>query len=77
METGKTVIDQYDYLVNQWRAMNENEENQIYGTMEMELLQKFIQWLNLIGHHSYLRKNTEFLIFVGHCLPIDKCNFIW
>jgi len=44
--------------------------------MDINLVNRFIAWLQLIGHHSYLRKNVEFLIFVSHCLPIDKCTFV-
>jgi len=35
---------------------------------------RFINFLDIIGDHTYLRKTIIFLLFIGHCTSIDKCK---
>jgi hypothetical protein len=42
METGNTIITQFHQLRKEWEVMNKNENNQLYGTMEANLLYRFI-----------------------------------
>lgn len=36
----------------------------------------FITFLNLLGKNIYTRKTEVYLLFLEHCVPIDKCSII-
>ena len=47
-------------------------ENRI---MDQESLDDFVELLNLISAQPYLSKCEDFLLFIEHCMPTDKCKF--
>lgn len=40
-----------------------------------ETVMKFVEFMNTLGQQMYLRKTIPFLVFIGHCVSIDKCTF--
>lgn len=40
-----------------------------------ETVMKFVDFMNVLGKQMYLRKTIPFLVFIGHCVSIDKCKF--
>ena len=40
-----------------------------------ETVMRFVDFMNLLGQQMYLRKTIPFLVFIGHCVSIDKCIF--
>lgn len=40
-----------------------------------ETVMKFVEFMNILGKQMYLRKTIPFLVFIGHCVSIDKCTF--
>jgi hypothetical protein len=74
LKTGREIVQRYNKIRKDWEVMNVHEKNKLYGTMDKGLLDEFISLLNMIGEHPYLRKTVEFLYFIDHCLPLDKCT---
>lgn len=62
------------------RGANSNELNQTYLRLKQmqaggpQFIDTFMKWLNQVGAQVYLRKTEDFMIFIEHCVPIDKCN---
>ena len=34
----------------------------------------FVEFINKLAENIYTRKTEEFLLFIEHCLPVDKCT---
>ena len=41
---------------------------------EASTMDTFVYYLNLLAKNIYTPKSEEFLLFIEHCAPIDKCN---
>lgn len=41
-----------------------------------QFIDTFMKWLNFIGSQPYLRKTEDYMIFIEHCVPIDKCKLL-
>ena len=37
----------------------------------------FVRYLNLLAENIYTRKAEEFLIFLEHCISVDKCTNLY
>ena len=52
---------------------------ELFGNLKMkvnydkESMEEFMQFINLLADQPYMRKTEEFLLFLEHCMPIDKC----
>lgn len=42
-----------------------------------ETVMRFVEFMNVLGQQMYLRKTIPFLVFIGHCVSIDKCNILF
>jgi len=74
----------FDNEMEEMNAMRERqgnttpELNQLYNKLKgmqtgsPQFVDTFVRWLNLIGGQCYLRKTEDFMIFIEHCVPIDK-----
>ena len=41
---------------------------------DLEKIQEFENFLNLVAKQPFLNKCEDFLLFIEHCMPTDKCN---
>lgn len=41
-----------------------------------ETVMRFVDFMNIMGQQMYLRKTVPFLVFISHCVSIDKCKFL-
>jgi len=41
-----------------------------------ETVMRFVEFMNLLGQQMYLRKTIPFLVFIGHCVSIDKWHIM-
>lgn len=45
-----------------------------YRIMDQDNLNDFVELLNLISAQPYMSKCEDFLLFIEHCMPTDKCK---
>ena len=43
-------------------------------SFNQETMTVFVRYLNLLAENIYTRKAEEFLIFLEHCISVDKCT---
>lgn len=49
---------------------------QLTGTFAFnpQTMEAFVRYINLLDRNIYLRKCEEFLLFIEHCISVDKCT---
>lgn len=67
-----------DRMVNNGQQIL-NLHEQLKGNLSFnqQTMGMFVQYLNLLAENIYTRKAEEFLIFMEHCVSVDKCKNIF